>query len=303
MKKSSKNILIAFILNLSFTIIEIIGGIITNSVAILSDAIHDFGDSLSIGTAFFLEKKSENGADDNYTYGYARYSIIGALITSMILLIGSIIVIYTAISRIITPEQVNAEGMIILAVVGVAVNGVAVLKTAKAENLNEKSINLHLLEDVLGWVIVLIGSIIMAVFKISILDSILTIIVAVYILYHVYKNIKQIFEIFLEKTPKDFDINKFKIEMKSISKNIADVHHIHVWSLEGVSTICTMHIELKNILSKDEMIKLKSLIREEAEHHFGISHLTIEFEYVGEKCKERDCLVCKDNKSCTHHHH
>lgn len=303
MKESSKNILIAFLLNLSFTIIEIVGGIFTNSMAILSDAIHDLGDSISIGMAFFLEKKSEKRADDNYTYGYARYSILGALITSLILLVGSIIVIYTAITRIISPEPVNANGMIILAIIGVIVNGIAVIKTAKGEKLNEKAINLHLLEDVLGWGIVLIGSIVMAIFNIAIIDSILTIVVALYILYHVYKNIKQVFEIFLEKTPEGFDIQKLKAEIKGVSKHIEDVHHVHVWSLEGESTICTMHVLLKNILSKDEMIKLKNEIKEEAEHHFGISHLTLEFEYMGEKCKEVDCAVCDAKKSCAHHHH
>ena len=303
MKESSKNILIAFLLNLSFTIIEIVGGIFTNSMAILSDAIHDLGDSISIGMAFFLEKKSEKRADDNYTYGYARYSILGALITSLILLVGSIIVIYTAITRIISPEPVNANGMIILAIIGVIVNGIAVIKTAKGAKLNEKAINLHLLEDVLGWGIVLIGSIVMAIFNIAIIDSILTIVVALYILYHVYKNIKQVFEIFLEKTPEGFDIQKLKAEIKGVSKHIEDVHHVHVWSLEGESTICTMHVLLKNILSKDEMIKLKNEIKEEAEHHFGISHLTLEFEYMGEKCKEVDCAVCDAKKSCAHHHH
>lgn len=303
MEESSKNILIAFLLNLSFTIIEIVGGIFTNSMAILSDAIHDLGDSISIGMAFFLEKKSEKRADDNYTYGYARYSILGALITSLILLVGSIIVIYTAITRIISPEPVNANGMIILAIIGVIVNGIAVIKTAKGEKLNEKAINLHLLEDVLGWGIVLIGSIVMAIFNIAIIDSILTIVVALYILYHVYKNIKQVFEIFLEKTPEGFDVQKLKAEIKGVSKHIEDVHHVHVWSLEGESTICTMHVLLKNILSKDEMIKLKNEIKEEAEHHFGISHLTLEFEYMGEKCKEVDCAVCDAKKSCAHHHH
>jgi len=303
MKESSRNILIAFILNLNFTILEIVGGILTNSVAIFSDAIHDLGDSISIGMAFFLEKKSEKRADENYTYGYARYSILGALITSLILLVGSVVVILTAVSRIVSPEPVNAEGMIILAVIGVIVNGVAVIKTAKAEKLNEKAINLHLLEDVLGWVIVLIGSIFMAIFHVVIIDSILTIIVAIYILYHVYKNIKQIFEIFLERTPKGFDVSKLKDEIKEVSKHIQDVHHVHVWSLEGSSIICTMHVALKNIVSKDEMIKLKNEIKEEAKHHFGISHLTIEFEYVGEKCTERDCSVCDSKKICNHHHH
>ena len=302
MKESSKNILVAFLLNLSFTIIEIIGGFLTNSIAILSDAIHDLGDSISIGMSFYLEKKSEQKPDASNTYGYARYSVLGALITSIILLIGSIIVIYTAITRIVNPEPVNSLGMIILAVLGVIVNGLAVLRTAKGEKLNEKAINLHMLEDTLGWVIVLIGSIVMVIFDMAIIDSILTILVSLYILFHVYKNIKQVFEIFLEKTPLNLNIEELKKDIQSVSNNISDVHHVHAWSLDGVSTICTMHVLVKNNLIKDEIVKLKEEIKERAEHKFNISHLTIELEFSGEKCKDRECSVGK-GKSCHHHHH
>ena len=123
--KTEKNILVAFLLNLAFSIVELIGGIFTNSVAIISDALHDFGDSISIGVSYFLEKKSKKRPDSSYTYGYARYSTLGAVITNTILIIGSILVIINAVGRIINPVPINYNGMIIFAIFGVIVNGLA----------------------------------------------------------------------------------------------------------------------------------------------------------------------------------
>ena len=150
--KTEKNILFAFILNLAFSIFEFFGGIFTNSVAILSDSIHDMGDAVSIGVSFFLEKKSKKKPDNNYTYGYIRYSVLGGLITTVILLAGSILVIYNAMGRIINPVEVNYKGMIIFAIIGVVMNFIATYLTREGDSINQKSVNLHMLEDVLGWV-------------------------------------------------------------------------------------------------------------------------------------------------------
>src|SRR5574344_1190297 len=146
--KTEKNILIAFILNIAFSIFEFIGGTLTNSVAIVSDSIHDMGDALSIGVSYFLEKKSKKKPDNKYTFGYVRYSILGALSTTMILFIGSIIVIYSSIVRIINPVVINYNGMIIFAIFGVIVNFLAAYFTKNGDSLNQKSVNLHMLEDV-----------------------------------------------------------------------------------------------------------------------------------------------------------
>ena len=159
--KTEKNILIAFLLNLSFSIFEFIGGLFSNSVAILSDSIHDLGDALSIGISYFLERKSKKEPDEKYTYGYIRYSVMGSLITTVILLVGSLLVIYNSIKRVINPVQVNYDGMLILAIIGVIINFIAAYSTKEGDSLNQKSVNLHMLEDVLGWVVVLIGAIIM----------------------------------------------------------------------------------------------------------------------------------------------
>ena len=159
--KTEKNIFIAFILNLIFSVIEIVGGVITGSIAIISDAIHDFGDATSIGASFFLEKKSKLQPDETYTYGYARFSVLGGVITSFILLIGSGLVIYNAVMRIINPIIINYDGMIILAVVGVVINSLATYFTHGGHSINQKAVNLHMLEDVLGWIVILVGAVIM----------------------------------------------------------------------------------------------------------------------------------------------
>ena len=155
--KTEKNIFFAFILNLAFSVFEFAGGIFTGSVAIISDAIHDIGDAISIGISYFLERKSKKQPDEVYTYGYARYSVVGGVVTTLILLLGSVAVVYNAVIRIISPVPVNYGGMIVFAIVGVVVNGGAALFTRDGDSVNQKAVNLHMLEDVLGWIVVLIG--------------------------------------------------------------------------------------------------------------------------------------------------
>ena len=156
-KSTEKNILVAFVLNLTFSLIEIVGGLFTNSVAILSDAIHDFGDAFSIGVSYFLERKSKKKPDETYTYGYLRYSVLGAFITTIVLTIGSIVVLTGAVLRIIYPEPLHYEGMILLSILGIVINFLAAYKTREGDSLNQKAVNLHMLEDVLNWVVVFVG--------------------------------------------------------------------------------------------------------------------------------------------------
>lgn len=281
--KSSENIKLAASLNLIFAILETIGGLLTNSISILSDAIHDLGDTASMGISYLLEKKSKKEPNNEYTYGYLRYSLIGALLSSTILLIGSIIVIYNAVPRLIKPEIVNYDGMIIFALFGILINGYAAYRTSKANSLNEKAINLHMLEDVLGWIAVLIGSIIIRFTKLYIIDPILSIIIAIYILYHVYKNLKNIFDIFMEKAPNNIDINNIKNDILKEQKLIKDIHHIHIWTLDGINNYLTCHVVLNKDIKNDEIIKLKNDIKESLISK-NISHSTLEIEYKNEEC-------------------
>ena len=291
--KTEKNILIAFILNISFSIFEFFGGIFTNSVAILSDSIHDLGDAISIGISYFMERKSKKQADNKYTYGYIRYSVLGGVITTTILLVGSILVIISAIKRLIHPVEVNYSGMIIFAIIGVILNFIAAYVTKDGDSINQKSVNLHMLEDVLGWLLVLIGAIIMNYTDIRILDSLMSIGVALFILFHSIKNLKKVLDLFLEKTPEDIDIEELKKHLLKI-KDVEDIHHIHIWSIDGFNNYATMHIVSK---SKD-ITKVKKEIREELTEH-NICHAILETEE--EACDDKECHI--EYKEQLHHHH
>ena len=293
--KTEKNILIAFLLNISFSIIEFFGGIFTNSVAILSDSIHDLGDALSIGISYFMERKSKQKADNKYTYGYIRYSVLGGVITTTILLVGSILVIIGAVKRLFNPVEVNYSGMIVFAIIGVILNFIAAYVTREGDSINQKSVNLHMLEDVLGWIIVLIGAIIMNFTDIRILDSIMSIGVALFILVNSLKNLKLVLDLFLEKTPEGIDIEKLKKHLLKI-EGVEDIHHIHVWSIDDYNNYATMHIVSKS----KNITQVKKDIREELEEH-NICHSILETEE--EACSDKECHIETNEIHSNHHHH
>ncbi len=296
--KSKRKIFIAFMLNLLFSIFELVGGFLTGSVAITSDAIHDFGDATSIGTSYFLEKLSDKKPNKKYTYGYARFSVLGGLITTVILLISSIIVIYNAILKIIYSTVINHDGMLIFAIIGLVVNLVATYFTHGGHSINQKAVNLHMLEDVLGWLVVLIGALVIKFTAFYVIDPILSIIVALFVIVNSIKNLIEIMDIFLIKTPKDVDINELLEHIKKVD-GVIDVHHLHVWSLDGEITCATLHIITQAFDSK-----IKTEVKEELFEH-GISHVTIEIETEEENCQERFCDI-KSSVShghCHHHHH
>ncbi len=294
--KTQKNILFAFILNLSFSIFEIIGGFFTGSVAIVSDAVHDLGDATSIGISYFLEKKSKKQPDNTYTYGYARFSVMGSVITTLILLFGSVMVIYNAILRIINPVPINYNGMIVFAVVGALINFLAAYFTKDGDSLNQKAVNLHMLEDVLGWLVVLVGAIIMRFTDISIIDPIMSMGVAIFIFINAIKNLKEVLDLFLEKIPNDISIEEIRNHIKEID-GVIDVHHIHIWSIDGFHNYATMHI-----VAEENSHKIKDKIREELKEH-GIGHATLELENKDDHCHEKHCHIEETSHSHHHHHH
>lgn len=294
--KTEKNILIAFILNLSFSVFEIIGGFFTGSVAIISDAIHDIGDAASIGISYFLEKKSKKQPDETYTYGYARFSVIGSVITTLILLFGSVMVIYNAVLRIINPIQINYNGMIIFAIIGAVVNFGAAYFTKNGDSLNQKAVNLHMLEDVLGWVVVLVGAVVMRFTDISIIDPVMSMAVAVFILINALKNLKEVLDLFLEKIPDNISIEEIKKHIAQID-GVLGVHHIHIWSMDGHNNYATMHI-----VTEENCHTIKDKIREELREH-GIGHATLELEGKDDHCHEECCHVEHNSHAGHHHHH
>ena len=293
--RSEKNIFAAFVLNLAFSLFEFIGGVFTGSVAIISDAIHDLGDAASIGVSYFMEKKSKKQPDDAYTYGYARYSVLGGAVTMLTLLAGTAIVIYNAVLRIITPTPIDYNGMILFAVVGVCVNLGAALITRKGDSLNQKAVNLHMLEDVLGWIVVLVGAVVMRFTDLALLDPILSIGVAIFIGVNAVRNLKEAVDIFLEKTPHGTDMQLLKSSLSELSE-VQDVHHIHLWTMDGRSHYATMHI-----VTGGDPHRVKDTVRERLKA-LGIDHVTLEVEAENENCHARCCHV-EHIHHCGHHHH
>ena len=295
--KTQRNILIAFLLNLSFAVFEFWGGIFTGSMAILSDAIHDLADAASIGLSYVLEKKSHKQPDTQYTYGYGRYSVLGGLITTLILLGGSVMVLYNAIIRIITPAEINYNGMILFAIVGVGVNFFAAFFTRNGDSLNQKAVNLHMLEDVLGWAVVLLGAIVMRFTNFSMLDPLMSIGVSVFILLNALKNLKSVVDLFLEKTPQGLDVTQIKEHLEHI-EGVLEVHHIHLWSMDGEHHYATLHV-----VTDEDPHETKQKIRKELAEH-SIGHATLEVETSAEHCHEKDChtniSICSSH--CLHHH-
>lgn len=294
--KTEKNILVAFILNLAFSVFEFLGGIFTGSVAIMSDAIHDIGDAASIGISYFLEKKSKKQPDETHTYGYLRYSVVGGVITTVILLVGSVAVIYNAVGRLISPQPIHYDGMIVFAVVGVCVNFGAAFFTREGDSLNQKAVNLHMLEDVLGWAVVLVGAIVMRFTDILWLDPVMSVGVAMFIFVNSLRNLKETIDLFLEKAPANLDISEIKTHIMSLD-GVTDVHHIHIWSMDGHHNYATMHI-----VTNEDPHKVKEAIREELGEH-GIGHVTLELEREGEQCHQQCCHIAFEKSAGHHHHH
>ncbi|WP_017446533.1 cation diffusion facilitator family transporter [Gayadomonas joobiniege] len=282
---SSQRIGWAFFLNLVFTIIEFIGGLITNSTAIMADAVHDLGDTLSIGSAWVLQKLGKRGATAEYTYGFLRLSLLGALINGVILLAGSIWVLMIAIPRLAEPVQPDAEGMFWLALLGVCVNGYAAYKLSSGKTLNEKVLNWHLIEDVLGWVAVLVVSVVLMFVNLPILDPLLSIGFTLFVLVGVARVLFKTLNLFLQAVP-DPQIKRAAEDVFMKQAEVDDVHHLHLWSLDGEQHVLTAHLVLAEPLSSFDTMALKIRLADELAQ-FKLAHTTIEFEHPGETCRDK----------------
>jgi len=280
---ASGNIKVAFFLNVGFTIVEIVGGILTGSTAILADAVHDLGDSFALAQAWYFEEKAGEKSSASYSYGYKRFSLLGALISTVVLLTSSLFVLAHAIPRILEPHKPDAGGMIFLAIIGVMVNGIAMARLSKESGMNAKVVALHLLEDVLGWVAVLVVAVVLYFWDVPVLDPLLAVIITLYILSGVVKNLKAMLPVFLQAVPDELDIAIIIREIEDL-EHIHAVHHAHIWSLDGVHTVFTAHLEVDTLLDAESYMQLKELIRGLVER-FGLYHSTVEIEYPGEACR------------------
>jgi cobalt-zinc-cadmium efflux system protein len=273
----------AFFLNLMFSLIEVIGGYLTNSVAILSDALHDLGDSFSLALSWYFQKLSKKKSDSEYSYGYRRFSLLGALINSGVLLTGSIFVIIEGVKRLISPEIADAKGMFILAVLGITINGVAMLKLKKGDSLNERTVSLHLMEDVLGWTAVLVASVVMIFVDIPVLDPILSLGIACYILFNVYGNLRETLKVILQGVPENIDGEEIKKTLLEVEGVVA-VHDLHLWTMDGKFNISSIHIIVETGRESSDIVKIKNQVKQ-IMRQFDVQHSTVEIERKDEKCE------------------
>lgn len=276
---------VAFGLNLAFTCIEVVGGLWTNSLAILSDALHDLGDSLAIGLSWILARKSRQGGDPRFSYGYRRLGLLGALATALVLLVGSLLVLARAVPRLIHPEHSDAAGMFYLAVLGLAVNGAAAWRLRRGRSLQSQMLTWHLVEDVLGWGAVLAVAVALWFTDIHILDPLLSILVTLYVLAGVWRNLRRTMAVFLQATPEDLDLEALERALASLP-GVLSTHHTHVWSLDGEHHVLTTHLVVAPEATKTDIVRVK---REALSLLSSIApeHTTLEVEYEDEDCRMR----------------
>ncbi len=287
-----KNLTLAFWINTGFAVLELFGGLYTNSVAILSDALHDFGDSLSLGLAYYFQKKSLRKRDESFSYGYKRFSLLGAFVNSLVLIVGSLFILQESFHRFFEPVSPNARGMLVLAIIGVVANLVAMLRLKTGSTVNERVVSLHFLEDVLGWVAVLIGSIVMMFKSLPWLDPVLSIGITAFVLFNVYKNLRQAFRIILQGTPDNVNVDEVRTKLINLP-GIKGIHDVHIWSMDGQYNIMTLHLVVDATLRTADLENVKKEIRHQLEH-LNIQHLTIETELEGQNCELDEKAVARN---------
>jgi cobalt-zinc-cadmium efflux system protein len=280
MARREERVRLAAFLNIAFTVIEVMGGVWTNSLAILSDALHDLGDSIAFFISWLFERGAKKSPNAKYTFGYQRLSLFSAIFSASVLVAGSIIIFYQAIPRLLSPETVNALGMVGLALIGVAFNALGFFLLKRGESLNEKVLSWHLLEDVLGWIVILVGGVVMYFWDFYLIDPIMTVALTAFIFYNVVKNLQEGVRILLQGVPKHINLEDVKRDIGAV-KGVLGMHDIHIWSLEGETDVFTAHVVLDDATLEKQPEETKQIIREILlKHH--LEHSTIEFESEGQ---------------------
>jgi cobalt-zinc-cadmium efflux system protein len=284
----SGDIKVAFLLNASFTLIELVGGLLTNSIAVLSDSLHDLGDSISLGLAWFLARYAQKGSDRRYSYGYRRFSLLGALINAVILIVGSLFILSEAMRRLADPEPFQAGGIVGIAILGIVVNGAATLRLKESGSANAQVVRWHLLEDVLGWVAVLVVGLVSLFIDLPILDPILSILITIYVLANVIIRLKSVAELFMQAVPSGIDINAITAKLEAIP-GVKSTHHVHLWSLDGERNVLTAHIVISKNCDKQENLRIKQDVLTALEDlDLHLEHMTLELEYEDEIASMRN---------------
>ena len=276
-KKAGENLAFVFFMNLTFNIIVIIGGLATNSMAILADCIHDLSDTISIAFAWFLEHVAQKDSTDKYSYGYQRFSILGAVIISVFVIIMALVIFNEAIARLFSPEGVDAGGMILVAIVGIIFKSISVYRLHEGETFNEKAILIHQLGDVFEWVAILILSVVLMFWEgAPYLDPFVSIAIAIWLIVNLGRNLYKSVEVLLQKTPNHFDVEEFKDSILSID-GVSAIDDFHVWSLDGIDSVLTLKVTISD-WNNQEKIK-KEIYNVSSRYH--IVDITIEFTKMG----------------------
>ncbi len=276
------NIKTALILNLTFTVVEIIGGLWTGSFAILADALHDLGDSVTLTFSFIMERISRRERDRRYSYGYRRFSLLGALVSAVVLSGGSLYILAQSVQRLMDPVSPNEKGMIAFALLGILANGLAFLRLSRDSSLNARMAALHLLEDVLGWVGILIVAVILVFYDIPILDPILSMAISFWVLFNVIRNTKRTLAILLQAVPEEVDVQGVESRITEI-EGVVSSHHSHVWSIDGEHHSITTHVVVPDESGRDDLIRIKEETKKLLKDMHFIS-FTVEFEFESEEC-------------------
>lgn len=280
MNRSVKNMLIATLLQVAFSVVELVGGLLAGSVSAISTAVRDFECFVWVGVAVWLESRASKRPDSRYTYGYARASLLGALFVSVLLLLGSLVVVYNSVYRLIRPEPVNNEGLFLVALGGIILNGIAARKTAKKKNLNEKALSLHFFHDMLTWAAVLVGDVVIQLTGFYRLDPLLSLLITVFVLVHVVRHIQEIAAVFLEKTPPGVLPEEVKAALEEVA-GVQQVQQLRVWSLDGHHGAMTARVALCAGVSPAAFEEIKQQIRGIAAER-GLEHTVIEPEWAEE---------------------
>ncbi len=263
-------------INLSFAILELFLALYTNSIALYSNMIHDFGDSIILLSTIFIEQFSFRGRNERYTYGYRRFSLIGAIVNTVILLIGSIVIIDSAINRLMHPEIIKMDILIYVGIIGIFVNLIGVHYLKRSDSPVNRSLKTNLQMDVYNWLTLFIAAIIMSVFNIGAIDAVLSIIIAVIMMISVIKQFKEIFHIIMQSVPQNIDIKEINTIIMSF-KGVVDCHDLHIWTLDGEDYITSFHLVVDNKMNIVEIMDLKEEIKLELEK-YHLNHTTIEVD-------------------------
>ena len=271
--KAKYTVWVAFFLNLSYAIVEFIAGGIFGSSAVLADSVHDLGDAIAIGISAFLETISNQEEDRQYTLGYKRFSLLGALVTAVILITGSILVILENITKLLNPQPVNDEGILWLGIIAVSINLLASLVVRKGKTKNESILSLHFLEDTLGWLAVILMAIILKFTDWYILDPLLSLVISIFILTKAISRFWSALKIFLDAVPEGVETGDLEKDLESLT-NVKSVNQLSIWSMDGLENNAIIHLCLEDW---EQMMETKNQVRQLLEER-GIQNITIEVD-------------------------